>query len=101
MEELDLPPVHEGLVDAATLAALLDDIEATGAVRSVTVRAGRTAEPPRGASALGQVRADLLAGRVPAVQLRYRHDGREWCDTILARPGGAWRVVRIPSPFEA
>jgi hypothetical protein len=29
------------------------------------------------------------------VQIRYRFDGREWCDTLMALPGGAARLVRI------
>lgn len=95
MSSPPLPEVLEGTIDAATLDALFDDIAATGGLLAVVLKRGRTAEPPRGASALADARDALLGGGVSAVQLRYRHEGREWWDTILAAGPGAWRVVRI------
>lgn len=90
-----LPQVLEGTLDAPTLDALFADVEATGALLAVVLKRGRTAEPPRGPSALADAREALRAGLASAVQLRYRHEGREWWDTVLSAGPGAWRVVRI------
>ena len=95
MSDPPLPQVLEGSIDATTLEALFADIEATGGLVAVVLKHGRTAEPPRGPSALSEAHEALRAGRVSAVQLRYRHEGREWWDTLLATGPGAWRVVRI------
>ncbi|MCO5167419.1 MAG: hypothetical protein M9894_13815 [Planctomycetes bacterium] len=92
---MSLPEVLEGALDAPALEALMDDIAATGGLLAVVVRAGRQAAPPRGPSALPEVRAALLEGRVPGAQLRYRFEGREWWDTVMAAGPGRWRVVRI------
>jgi hypothetical protein len=90
-----LPLMHEGTIDAPTLEALFADVEATGALLAVVVKRGRMAEPPRGPSALAEAREALRAGTASAVQLRYRHEGREWWDTVLTAGPGAWRIVRI------
>lgn len=92
---MSLPEVLEGALDAPGLEALLDDIAATGGLLAVVVRAGRQAEPARGPSALPEVRAALLDGRVPGAQLRYVFEGQEWWDTVLSAGPGRWRVVRI------
>lgn len=95
MSQPPLPQVLEGLLDAPTLAALFDDVGATGGLLGVVIKQGRQASPPRGASALGAARDALREGRATAVQLRYRHDGREWWDTVMTAGPGAWRLVRI------
>ena len=38
--------------------------------------------------------AGLAAGDFRGVQVRYVYEGKEWCDTLLAAPGGV-RLVRI------
>lgn len=92
---MSLPEVLEGVLDLPTLEALFADVDATGRVVAVVVKRGRQAEPPRGASGLREARDALREGRATGVQLRYRHDGREWWDTVMAVGPGAWRLVRI------
>lgn len=90
-----LPPVHEGSLDEATLDALFRDVAAAATLLAVVVKRGRAAEPPRSPGALEDARAALRSGAVRAVQLRYRHEGREWWDTISTSAPGRWRLVRI------
>ncbi len=95
LEPRALPPVHQGSLDDATLDALFADIAAAATLLAVIVKRGRAAEPPRSPAALEDARAALRSGAVRAVQLRYRHEGREWWDTVSPSAPGRWRVVRI------
>lgn len=95
MNEPALPPVHEGTLDDETLDALFADVAGAATLLAVIVKRGRSAEPPRSPAALDEARAALHSGAVRAVQLRYRHEGREWWDTISRFAPGRWRVVRI------
>jgi hypothetical protein len=98
-DEGALPPVHEGSLDDATLDALFADVAAAATLLAVIVKRGRAAEPPRSPAALEDARGALRSGAVRAVQLRYRHEGREWWDTISSSAPGRWRVVRIAHDF--
>lgn len=99
MSEPALPPVHEGTLDDETLDALFADVASAATLLAVIVKRGRAAEPPRSPAALEDARVALRAGAVRAVQLRYRHEGREWWDTISSSAPGRWRVVRIAHDF--
>ncbi|MCB9561948.1 MAG: hypothetical protein H6709_13620 [Kofleriaceae bacterium] len=98
MSELDLPPIHEALLDAATLGQLFLDVATVTEVLGVSIKGGpRT----RAEDAAGEPRAQLArahelldAGVVAGVQLRYRHDGRQWWDTLMRAPGGV-RLIRV------
>ena len=37
---------------------------------------------------------------VLGLQVRYRHDGREWWDTLLALSPGGFRLVRIEQRWD-
>jgi hypothetical protein len=97
-EEVPLPDVHEALLDASTERALLTDIEALTELLGVTLKGAPTEmvteRPLSLAEALGAWRAGLARG----MQLRYRHDGVEWWDTLLRTPAGT-RLVRIAQRF--
>ena len=43
---------------------------------------------------LETARLGLASGQFRGVQVRYRYEKQEWCDTLLAMPGGV-RLVRI------
>lgn len=92
----DGPPVPlmvEGLIDVATLTRLFADIQSAGTVLGVREKGGPT-EYAAGEGMPPEVALERLrAGSARAVQVRYRYDGHEWTDTILAQPGG-FRVVR-------
>jgi hypothetical protein len=79
--------VDDLFADLAALAQV-DEIlvRDQGAVRA-------TAAPPE----LGPARRALREGRAAALQIRYRHEGTAWCDTLL-RAGDEVRLVRVPVP---
>lgn len=95
MQEAPLPPVYEALLDAAGLDALFEDLTLLGGSLEVSVKHGPT-RYGQGAPCLtlSEARAALARGEVRAVQLRYVHDGKLWCDTLLALPTGT-RIVRM------
>ena len=88
-----IPMMTEGVIDAATLRLLGADL--TGATVVLGVR---EKGPPGTYTVAGElplmVAIDrLLSGTARAVQVRYRYDGREWTDTVIATHNG-FRVVR-------
>lgn len=90
-----LPTVHAGELDSEALDALFADVSTVASLLAVVVKRGRVAEPPSLPAALANARDQLLSGTARAIQLRYRHEGREWWDTISAMTPERWRVVRI------
>jgi hypothetical protein len=97
-EPIDLPPVSEALLDEETLARLFADLELAAEVLGVVVRrrAGRLVEAA-GDLTLADARALFDAGDADGVQIRYRHDGWEWRDTLMRTAQGV-RLVRVRHP---
>jgi hypothetical protein len=92
---MTLPDLQQTALDAATLDALFTDLAAHAQVLSIVPkRAPNTMVEERGIT-LAVARDGLRDGTIRAVQVRYRFDHKEWCDTLLAAPGGAARLVRI------
>lgn len=93
---VDGPPVPlmvEGFVDAATLRQLFADYSTSAEIIGIREKGDLRVY----ADAVG-ITADtafdrLLKAATRAVQVRYRHDGFEWTDTILAASAG-FRVIR-------
>jgi hypothetical protein len=94
-DDQSLPEMRDAVLDAAALAALLRDIGTLTTIDEVIVkdRPG-LARAPSTDVALDQVQRLLLAGEVRGVQIRYRHGGAIWWDTLMATPDGV-RLVRI------
>jgi ferredoxin-type protein NapG len=90
----ELPQLHEAVLDAAGLRALFSDLALLAHVEEIRLKSAATALARERAPTLEAALDDLLAGRVRGVQIRYRHQDRSWCDTILAAAGGH-RVVRL------
>lgn len=98
MDEIDddvpLPPVHDAVLDDAFVERLFADVGACTELLSVSTKGGAERRAEALPLSLEHAQRALAAGAVHGVQLRYRHEGREWCDTILRQPAG-YRVVRI------
>jgi hypothetical protein len=94
LHEPPLPELRTGLLDDASAGALFRDIAALTQVDEVIVKhiPGRIqqAQPVT----LEQALRLLLAAEVRAVQIRYRHDGACWLDTLMRSPEGL-RLVRV------
>lgn len=92
----DGPPVPlmvEGHIDPPTLTRLFADLESAAVVTGVREKGGPAEFAAAGELSAAAALDRLLAGTARAVQVRYRFDGHEWTDTIVAVPRG-FRVVR-------
>jgi len=92
-EVIEYPPMHEGLLDDRTVLALLDDLAAEAQILEILTKGGPQLRAA-GAARLDEAFDALVDGSVRGVQVRYRHDGQEWWDTLLRAPGG-FRLVRV------
>ncbi len=98
MQEGPLPPVYEALLDACGLDALFEDLAALDGDVQVSVKHGPTRYGEGAPSlTLAEVRDALARGQVRAVQLRYAHSEKFWCDTLMVLPAGT-RIVRMELP---
>lgn len=88
-------PVREAMLDDAALRALLRDIRALTEVDDVIVKRGpgRVGDDA-GAHTVDDAERLLRERAVRAVQIRYRHDGARWWDTLMLVPEGV-RLVRV------
>lgn len=89
-----LPPIQVAVLDPATLDQLLFDIGAAAELVEIVVKGGGELHAEAGPGRLTEARDALLSRRVIGLQLRYRHAGREWWDTLMHTEGGI-RLVRI------
>lgn len=88
----DLPPICDVLLDDATVDQLFFDVDAAAEFLGASIRpAGATRADERPAT-LADARAAVRAGG--GAQLRYRHGGEQWWDTLMPTPAGV-RLVRI------
>lgn len=94
-EELSLPDLQDAVLPAGVLASLLNDIDQCSELLEVRVKARAYAHSSASAVHLDDVPSHLQAGH--AVQLRYRHNGSQWLDTLIPSDGGV-RLVRIQVP---
>lgn len=93
----ELPALHEAILDDPWLTRLEADLAALTIVDEVLPRTrARSLVPERGVT-LAEGFARLRAGELSGLQIRYRHDGRLWCDTLLVRPEGT-KLVRMEQP---
>lgn len=85
----DLPPLQIAVLDDEQLAALFLDVAHAAELVEIQAR-GAGASP----WSLDEAHAALRERRVAGLQLRYRHAGVEWWDTLQPVEGGV-RLVRI------
>ena len=96
-DDTPLPDLQEGDLDAAVLAALFTDLEHEVTVLEVRVKGGAEVMADAGSIDLVGARGLLEAGRVRAVQVRYRHRDVVWIDTLI-RLGERVRLIRVAAP---
>lgn len=94
-ETLDLPDLHQAVLDAATIDQLFADIDQCAELIEVMVKPAARAHTPQITScSLAQARRLLDEGDALGVQLRYGYQGAQWWDTLMHTPQGV-RLVRI------
>ena len=92
---LKLPPLQQAMLDAATVDALFADLASCTRVLAVVPKRVLRTMTEEAPIDLAAARAGLRDGSLRGVQIRYRYDGREWCDTLMPMAGGSARLVRI------
>jgi len=88
------PPLHEGRLDEAGLAALFADLRACARLLSVRGKGGAEQHSGQAGADLDEAERALRDGRWRGVQVRYAYEGAHWCDTVLRDEAG-YRVVRL------
>lgn len=95
-----LPDLHQAELDDATLRQLFQDVAAHTELMEVIPKYAAAAYVPEiAAITLTEGLELLLAGNIRALQLRYRHDGTIWWDTLMPTPQHTFRIVRIQHDF--
>lgn len=99
-ESPPLPDLHQSDVDEATLRQLFTDVGThTEIIEIIPKHApGYVAENPEPLQ-LDEAFQLLVSRSVLGLQLRYRHLGTTWWDTLIPLPGGLFRIVRIEHDF--
>ena len=94
----EFPDVYEALLDADTEDALFRDLASVAGGTEVSVKLAATRRTDsQQVFTLNEARNALRAGEVRAVQVRYRHDGKLWIDTLL-RIDGHTKLIRTVAP---
>jgi hypothetical protein len=91
---LNLPDLHQAVLDTPTLERLLRDIEEHAQVNEIIPKFTQRGYVPEGPVTLAEARELLLFQSARGVQIRYRYEGADWWDTIMTAPEG-FRLVRI------
>lgn len=96
-----LPELRGGLLAHEEVEQLLADIAGCGELLAVIPKYGaRDYVPGQAALTLADARAALAGRTVRGLQLRYRHAGAEWWDTLMI-VGERFRLVRIRQEWAA
>ncbi|MBC8128152.1 MAG: hypothetical protein H8M99_13510, partial [Gloeobacteraceae cyanobacterium ES-bin-144] len=84
-----LPDLHQSELDEATLIQLFADVRALTELMEVIPKyAASTYVPEIATITLDEGLSSLLENKVRALQLRYRHNGTIWWDTLMPMPHG-------------
>ncbi len=94
--DFESPDVFESVLDADGLDALFRDLSALADIEQIRVRQGRGQDAT---VTLEEAREALLGESPRPVQIRYRHEGSLWCDTLIRFDAGV-RIVRVLVPSE-
>ncbi len=95
-----LPDLHQSEIDEATLRELITDIGTHAEILEIIPKyaPGYVAEDPAPLQ-LDEAVQQLVSRELRGLQLRYRHEGKTWWDTLMPLPGGLFRIVRIEHHF--
>lgn len=89
-----IPEMVEAILDDASIQELLADLQAHTIVRGVNGKSKLQQHAEEGsAMTLESAVAQLLAGQLIAVQIRYTFEAFDWTDTVF-KIGASYRLVR-------
>ena len=94
-----LPELRASALDLAEVERLLNDIEACAQITEIIPKqSAQGYAPETGSLTLDDARQLLRARTVRGLQIRYRHDGADWWDTLMVA-GENFRLVRVRHEF--
>ena len=95
-----LPDLLQSDIDEATLRQLITDIGThTEILEIIPKHAPGYVEENPAPIQLDEAFQMLASRGVRGLQIRYRHQGKTWWDTVMPLPGGLFRIVRIEHDF--
>jgi hypothetical protein len=99
-DQAPLPDLHQSEIDEATLRQLIADVGTHTQILEIIPKyaPGYVAENPAPLQ-LDEAFQQLVSRELRGLQLRYRHEGKTWWDTLMPLPGGLCRIVRIEHHF--
>lgn len=91
-----LPDLQQSDIDGDTLRQLILDIGLYTEIQEIIPKhtAGYVATES-GPIQLDEACQLLVTRAIRGLQIRYRHQGTHWWDTVMPQPGGLFRIVRI------
>jgi len=92
-DDADRPEVYEATLDIDSIEALFRDLTSLAEIEHVRVKGAGGPHDDR-STTLAEARESLLRGNARAVRIRYRHEGENWCDTLMSR-GESVHLVRL------
>ena len=95
-----LPDLLQSDIDEATLRQLITDIGThTEILEIIPKHAPGYVEENPAPIQLDEAFHMLATRSVRGLQIRYRHQGKTWWDTVMPLPGSLFRIVRIEHDF--
>lgn len=94
----ELPDLHQGMLDEATLATYFADLQEHAEVFDVNAKGAPESYASDSPMDLAAGENLFQSGLVRGLQIRYRFGGVEWWDTLIRAPEGV-RLVRIEHNF--
>lgn len=95
-----LPDLLQSDIDEPTLAQLITDVGSLTELHEVIPKYGPGYVGEPAPLQLDEAYRGLVDGTLKGLQLRYRHDGKTWWDTIMPMPENRFRIVRIEHQFD-
>jgi hypothetical protein len=92
--KLLLPELCDATLDARTVRQLFQDYAACVAIQQVSAKSAAHGYAS-GHVSLQEGERLLQSGALRGLQVRYRYQNADWCDTLLSLPEGRVRLVRI------
>lgn len=94
-----LPELRSSTLDLAEVELLLNDIETCAQITEIIPKqSAQGYAPETGTLTLDDARQLLRTRTVRGLQIRYRHDGADWWDTLMLA-GETFRLIRIRHEF--
>lgn len=94
-----LPELHQSEIDEVTLAQLITDLGNHAEILGIAPKFGPGYVGKQETIQLDEAYRLLTDREVRGIQIHYRHDAKNWCDTLMPIPDGRFRIVRMEQPF--